>query len=211
MKKTYNKQEIAQLLDKFMAGETSLNEEQMLATYFRTHEVDEEWKEYKEMFALFDSGQVDIERPTQTRLPLRWLMTGIAASIMLLIGFSLLMKEGKTNEDLPEIAQQMPQQSTSQPAPQLVVEEKKEKVVAEMQPKKKTAKKRRNVVRKKSTPIEEPLLAEAGPITEVPAREYSDVIFSDPSNPYQLAVAQLQDLRSRGERLDREVAMLMQH
>ena len=211
MKRPYDKQYIAHLLNKFMAGETTLSEEQTLATFFRTHEVDEEWMEYKEMFALFDNGQVDIESSTRTRLPLRWLMTGIAASIMLLIGLSLLMKEGKTNEVLPEIAQQTSQQSTSQPTPLPVIEEKKEDVLAEVQPKKKTAKKRRKVVRKQSTPIEEPLLAEAGPITEVPAREYSDVIFSDPSNPYQLAVAQLQDLRSRGERLDREVAMLMQH
>ena len=61
MKKQCDKQEITQLLNKFMAGETSLAEEQVLAQYFRTHEVDEEWTEYKEMFALFDNGEVDIE------------------------------------------------------------------------------------------------------------------------------------------------------
>ena len=55
------KQEIARILGKFMAGETSLDEEQVLAEYFHTHEVDGEWQEYKEMFALFDSGAVDIE------------------------------------------------------------------------------------------------------------------------------------------------------
>ena len=52
MTRLYDKQEIAQLLSKFMAGETNVAEEQMLAQYFRTHEVDEEWTEYKEMFAL---------------------------------------------------------------------------------------------------------------------------------------------------------------
>ncbi len=62
MNRIYNKQEIAHMLDKFMAGETSLNEEQMLAEYFRTNEVGDEWLEYKEMFALFDSGKVDIEQ-----------------------------------------------------------------------------------------------------------------------------------------------------
>jgi hypothetical protein len=61
MKRQNDKQEIAQLLSKFMAGETSVAEEQMLAQYFRTHEVGEDWVEYKEMFALFDSGEVDIE------------------------------------------------------------------------------------------------------------------------------------------------------
>ena len=58
MNRIYDKQEIARMLDKFMAGETSLNEEQMLAEYFRTNEVGDEWQEYKEMFALFD-GTMD--------------------------------------------------------------------------------------------------------------------------------------------------------
>ena len=66
MKRQNDKQEIAQLLSKFMAGETSVAEEQMLAQYFRTHEVDEDWAEYKEMFALFDSGEVDIELKSDT-------------------------------------------------------------------------------------------------------------------------------------------------
>ena len=52
MKNQIKKQEIAQLLSKFMAGETSIAEEETLAQYFRTHEVDDEWAEYKEMFAL---------------------------------------------------------------------------------------------------------------------------------------------------------------
>ena len=61
MKQQYDKQEIAQLLSKFMAGETSVTEEEVLAQYFRTHEVDKDWAEYKEMFALFDNGEVDID------------------------------------------------------------------------------------------------------------------------------------------------------
>ena len=64
MRKQYSKEEITHILDRFMAGETSLAEEQLLADYFRTHEVGDEWREYKEMFALFDSGKVDIEQAT---------------------------------------------------------------------------------------------------------------------------------------------------
>lgn len=113
MKQQYEKQEIAQLLSKFMAGETSVAEEEVLAQYFRTHEVDEEWAEYKEMFTLFDNGEVDIELEDETSAPLinddsekikmlpkavrekpkivalRWLMAGIAASIVLLVAFHL--------------------------------------------------------------------------------------------------------------------------
>ena len=64
MMRQYDKQTITRILSKFMAGETSLDEEQLLADYFRTHEVGNEWQEYKEMFALFDSGKVDIEQAT---------------------------------------------------------------------------------------------------------------------------------------------------
>lgn len=113
MKQQYDKQEIAQLLSKFMAGETSVTEEEVLAQYFRTHEVDKDWAEYKEMFALFDNGEVDIEPEVETNsqrpifnsqkpksvlqavkekpkiVTLRWLMAGIAASIALLLVFYL--------------------------------------------------------------------------------------------------------------------------
>ena len=104
MNRIYDKQEIARMLDKFMAGETSLNEEQMLAEYFRTNEVGDEWQEYKEMFALFDSGKVDIEPDVEVAQPvnisegkvktlpkdvntkpkilIRWMMTGIAEHII---------------------------------------------------------------------------------------------------------------------------------
>jgi hypothetical protein len=113
MKQQYDKQEIAQLLSKFMAGETSVTEEEVLAQYFRTHEVDKDWAEYKEMFALFDNGEVDIEPEAETNsqrpisnsqkpksvpqavkekpkiVTLRWLMAGIAASIALVLVFYL--------------------------------------------------------------------------------------------------------------------------
>ena len=106
MKQMYDIQEIAQLIDKFMAGETSIAEEDVLAQYFRTHEVSEEWAVYKEMFALFDNGEVDIEvkptkqedevhaikveMPTTTKrkrtrmVALRW-TTAVAASFLLLL------------------------------------------------------------------------------------------------------------------------------
>ena len=127
MNRIYDKQEIAHMLDKFMAGETSLNEEQMLAEYFRTNEVGDEWQEYKEMFALFDSGKVDIEPDVEVAQPVnidgekvktlpkdvntkpkiifRWMMTGIAASILFLIGFSIFRKEGKSEEQNVMVAQ----------------------------------------------------------------------------------------------------------
>ena len=127
MNRIYDKQEIARMLDKFMAGETSLNEEQMLAEYFRTNEVGDEWQEYKEMFALFDSGKVDIEPETEVAQPvnisgekvktlpkdvntkpkilLGWVMTGIAASILFIIGFYIFNKGGEPEAQEVLVAQ----------------------------------------------------------------------------------------------------------
>ncbi|UKK53586.1 hypothetical protein [Prevotella sp. E2-28] len=152
MKTQMEKQQIAQLLSKFMAGETSVAEEDVLAQYFRTHEVDEEWAEYKEMFALFDDGKIDIDPEADTtdslhstdcdKLPkqpkavrekpkimaLRWLVTGIAASIALLLVFYL----GKNTTEQPLLTAQHPVATekmepqheaveTSQPAEQPLV------------------------------------------------------------------------------------------
>lgn len=45
---------IRMLTERFMAGRTTIEEERLLAEYFRTHEVGGEWSAYKEMFAWFD-------------------------------------------------------------------------------------------------------------------------------------------------------------
>lgn len=71
MKGKFDKEVITQLLSRFMSGETSLDEEKTLADYFRTHEVEAEWLEYKQMFALFDNGQVDVAGSVRTWHPFR--------------------------------------------------------------------------------------------------------------------------------------------
>ena len=157
MKQLYEKQEIAQLLSKFMAGETSVAEEEVLAQYFRTHEVDEEWAEYKEMFTLFDNGEVDIEPGIQNvqrsmfnvqreKLPkqpkavrekpkivtLRWLMVGIAASVVLLVAFHL---GRSTAEQAPLVAEKtVVDKDSIQPKQEVVMptEETVETIVAQV-------------------------------------------------------------------------------
>lgn len=222
MKKQYTKQEIAIILNKFMAGETNLEEENVLAQYFRTHEVSDEWKEYKEMFALFDGGAVDIEQEAKQTakpktVPLRWVMTGIAASIILLIGFSALMKDERPTKQQPVVAETI-EQSTPQPVvSEPIVEEKQEDALPEVQPTPQPAKKRRKAVKRQSTPIEEPLLAEAEPKTEEPMpegtkvesrqeeAEQKTVRQPQEKDPFLLAATHAKDIRSRGERLHQEV------
>ena len=57
----YTQEQVEVMLSHFMDGTSSLEEEAMLANYFRTHDVKDEWKEYKEMFAMFDAERVEVD------------------------------------------------------------------------------------------------------------------------------------------------------
>ena len=46
-------EDIKQLTRRYMDGQATIEEEGRRAAYFRTHDVPEEWREYKEMFAYF--------------------------------------------------------------------------------------------------------------------------------------------------------------
>jgi hypothetical protein len=49
------------LLDRYMAGQTTPDEERLLAAWFRSHEVPEAWLPYREMFAWLDAGMPPTE------------------------------------------------------------------------------------------------------------------------------------------------------
>lgn len=105
MRTAYDKKQIAQLLDKFMAGTTTLDEERTLVQYFRTQEEEAEWLPYKEMFALFDAGQVEVpptpaaEKPRARVISPRWMLSGVAASLILLVGLYWVLNEPVSTPD----------------------------------------------------------------------------------------------------------------
>ena len=87
--------DIRLLLDRFMAGETSLEEEALLGDWFRQHpDVSDDLKEYQIMFGYFDEGMpldhqvenhvADAHPTTKARMRRLWLPIGMAASIALL-------------------------------------------------------------------------------------------------------------------------------
>ncbi len=85
--------DIRQLLDRFMAGETSLEEEALLGEWFRQHpDVSDDLKEYQMMFGYFDEGMsLDHQAENhvadahpKARMHRLWLPIGMAASIALL-------------------------------------------------------------------------------------------------------------------------------
>ena len=86
--KRYSQQQIGDLLDKFMNGLTTLEEESALGDYFRTHEVPQEWEDYRVMFDYFDCGMegdlVSVDEPSPSLARLvgrRWWGIGAAAAI----------------------------------------------------------------------------------------------------------------------------------
>ena len=82
----YTKEYIARLLDRYMDGTSTLDEEDILAQYFRGDNIPEEWACYKEMFSEIEAMKpepkaeqpVAAEEPTRGRR--RWMIWGVAAA-----------------------------------------------------------------------------------------------------------------------------------
>lgn len=76
--------EITKLIERFMAGETTLEEEKMLSDFFRTSSAaekpiqisDEDWLAFQEMFQILDGGFEKNNKKRERRL---WLLTAAAA------------------------------------------------------------------------------------------------------------------------------------
>ena len=84
--KTYSKEHIEQLLTRFMEGTSTLEEEDLLARYFKEKKhIPEAWKAYREMFAMFDAerDKVNTSSMPKRKRQLPWYWT-VAAAITLL-------------------------------------------------------------------------------------------------------------------------------
>lgn len=100
-----NNKNIAQYLEKYMNGQTSVDEERMLASYFRKHGdkpapkgVDcEDWHVYREMFAMFEP------KPHVSRRYARHL---VAASATILLAFGAWIWMNNSNNTSQEVATQ---------------------------------------------------------------------------------------------------------
>ena len=225
MKRQYDKQEITRILGKFMTGETSLEEEKMLAQYFRTHEVGDEWQEYKEMFALFDNGEVDIEPDDASNqsfdadnekikmlpkavnekpkiMSIWWLTAGIAASVLLLL--ALYDKGNDVKPEVqPMVAQHTEQQNSTKKAEE-VHQIQEAPVVAQSTPVKRMRKATTTTV---ST--SRPRVAPSVPQTDM--AQATMMVIDDPAEQIQSEFkAQTESARQRGEQVMLHVAALSQ-
>lgn len=88
-----SRDQIAELVEKFLDGRTTNAEERELYAWFSTAEVPEEWSDLKEMFAWYEEGMPEQTKMRQAEKPRSkrsmWLalcsMAGIAASVALVI------------------------------------------------------------------------------------------------------------------------------
>lgn len=111
--KRYSQHQIKALLDKFMDGQTTVEEEALLAEYFRSGDVPAEWEDYRDMFSYFDRGMEgdlvpeEQQRPTLTRLiGRRWWGIAAAACITAAIVATAVLHqpESTTVPETPKIA-----------------------------------------------------------------------------------------------------------
>jgi hypothetical protein len=146
------------------------------------------------------------------RSPLLWRGLGggciaVAASVLLLILLNVRTQQAEQPPVIAEIVTE-PQDSTEEThatAPTVVTEQKQPAMAQAEKPK--LTRRQKPTVRKET--IAEPPAEEAVPM-ETPAEgAFPEDRLLNMNNPYLIAAAQLQDVRERGERLDREVAMLM--
>jgi hypothetical protein len=88
---------VAALLEKYFQAETTVEEEQELAEYFRNDDILPEWAPYRELFSFFaEEAQVrsgqhleeKIMQQVRPRLQVRW---SVAAAAILILGMSLFL------------------------------------------------------------------------------------------------------------------------
>ena len=70
----YTKEYIQSLLDKYMDGTTTLEEEDILASYFRGNNIPQEWEDYRQLFE-----EIEAMKP-QPKSDRRWIGWSIAAA-----------------------------------------------------------------------------------------------------------------------------------
>lgn len=77
---------IESLLNLFMQGETSLEQERELRQFFASsHEIPQEWEPYKEMMAYFDDGMPIATEPIPKRNIARLVWTVVAAAVAAIV------------------------------------------------------------------------------------------------------------------------------
>lgn len=85
---TDKQRHIEELLQRFMEGETTLDQERQLGEWLRTHQVDDTLKPYQQMFADFDAGlpSEPALAPRHRIVWWRWVAAAAVACLLIMLG-----------------------------------------------------------------------------------------------------------------------------
>ena len=133
--KQLSQQQAGALLDRYMDGLTTVEEEAALRRYFRDHDdIPDEWQDYKVMFTYIDNGMEDgnlpaLEDPKPApfiaQMGRRWWGIAAAAVITAAIVVTAVLRHQPSSPTLPEqpaVTAQVDDDTVPAPAPPPVVE-----------------------------------------------------------------------------------------
>ena len=94
----YTKEYIGKLLDKYMDGTSTLDEEAILSEYFRGKDIPQEWEDYRPLFQ-----EIEEMRPQPQTIksrmgrPYKWI--AIAASLLILVGIGFGVRQYQDQQE----------------------------------------------------------------------------------------------------------------
>ena len=107
----YTKAYIKDLLDKYMDGTSTLEEEDILANYFRGKDIPQEWEDYRLLFQ-----EIEAMKP-QPKTSKRWIGWSVAAAIVAGILYVAVPRQQTIQQTDPLIAQSDTIVQSSEQAP----------------------------------------------------------------------------------------------
>ena len=107
----FTKTYIKDLLDKYMDGTSTLEEEDILADYFRGKNISQEWEDYRLLFQ-----EIEAMKP-QTKISKRWIGWSVAAAIVAGILYVAVPRQQTIQQTAPMMAQSDTIVQSSEQAP----------------------------------------------------------------------------------------------
>ena len=107
----YTKAYIKDLLDKYMDGTSTLEEEDILANYFRGKDIPQEWEDYRQLFQ-----EIEAMKP-QPKTSKRWIGWSVAAAIVAGILYVAVPSQQTIQQTNPLMAQSDTIVQSSEQAP----------------------------------------------------------------------------------------------
>ena len=134
----YTKAYIKDLLEKYMDGTSTLEEEDILADYFRGNDIPQEWEDYRLLFQ-----EIEAMKP-QPNTSKRWIGWSVAAAIVAGILYVAVPRQQTIQQTDPLMAQsdtivQSSEQAPIESAPDTMPKQKEQ--VLPVQPKKRSIRK----------------------------------------------------------------------